>query len=104
MEYWRGFMSWPIDRNWKCPTCGAGRNMLIWGMIHAQCRCDKCHTEFYMRDFETKEILTTPFCMLREEYKEPARFAFKHYEKPISRLSDGEWDYAFSQCMKGEDE
>jgi len=99
MQYWRGLMDWPVDRDWKCPTCGESRGILIWGFIHAQCRCDNCHTEFYMRD-ENGERVETPICQLREEYKEPAKFAFEYFKKPISKLDDDEWDYAFGQCME----
>jgi hypothetical protein len=97
MEYWRGWMNWPLAKNWTCPTCG--NCILVWGFIHAQCRCDTCHTQFMMRD-ENKKIVTVPICLLKEEYKEPAKAAFEYFKKPIDKLYDDEWDFAFSECME----
>ena len=92
MEYWRGQMDWPLERAWKCETCGENHG-LEWGLVHAQCRCNKCHTQYYMRaDDEERTILTNPKCMLKDEYKEPARQAFMAYNIPIDELSDVQWD------------
>jgi hypothetical protein len=98
MQYWRGFMNWPLDRDWKCPTCG--ERVLIWGFIHAQCRCDVCHTEFHMRDLETNDVVNIPILMLKKEYQEPAKLGYEHLKKPISEFSDDDWDYAF-ELVKG---
>ena len=92
MEYWRGGMDWPLDGDWKCETCG--RNVgLEWGMVHAQCRCNDCHTQYYMRaDNEERTILKTPKCMLKDEYKTPLKDAWGKYGIPIDELSDEQID------------
>lgn len=91
MEEWRGYMNWPLNPDWKCQTCG-GRS-LIWGMQHAACRCDTCHTEYYMRDAR-KNIIDTPICMLKDEYLVPAMIGYAKFHKPISEWSDSEWNEA----------
>ena len=88
MEYWRDVMNWPVDSDWKCETCRKNEG-LKWGMVHAQCRCNNCHTQYYMReDDEPRTILTTPGCMLKEEYKEPIRKAYEKYQIPIDEMTD----------------
>lgn len=92
MKYWRGYMDWTIDSHWKCETCGEYQG-LEWGLIHAQCRCNNCHTQYFMRaDDEQKTILTIPKCLLKDEYQEPARKAWIKYHVPIDSLSDSQWD------------
>lgn len=89
MEYWQGLMNWPIDRKWKCETCGTNTG-LEWGLVHARCRCNQCHTQYHMRD--DKEILTWPKCMLKDEYKEPAKLAWERFATPVDELTDEQWD------------
>jgi len=91
MNYWSGHMNWPIDQDWKCEICG-GTN-LIWGMINGVCRCDKCYTEYGMRDDENK-IVTRPIWFIKPEYAKPAKWGWETYKKPISEFSDDEWDVA----------
>lgn len=87
MEYWEGVMNWPLDENWKCPTCG--QRGLQWGLVHAQCRCVVCHTQFTMReDDEKRTITTTPICELKDEYKEPLKLAYQKYQIPIDDMTD----------------
>jgi len=101
MEYWRGVMDWPLDKDWRCETCGQNVG-LEWGMVHAQCRCNDCHTEYYMRDDdEQRTILVTPKCMMKNEYKEPARLAWARYQISIDELSDEQWDECFKE-LEGE--
>jgi len=92
MNAWYGFMDWPLDRDWQCETCDE-RWPLIWGITHGTCRCDKCHTEYRMRD-EGGTVVTRPICRLKEEYRRPARWAWKKWGRPISDLHDLEWDKA----------
>lgn len=88
MEYWRGQMDWPIDKNWVCETCGLNVG-LEWGFVHAQCRCNECHTQYYMRDGDKERtILTTPRCMIKDEYKEPVKKAYTKYHIPVDEITD----------------
>ena len=89
MDYWRGVMNWPIDKDWVCDTCGENHG-LEWGLIHAQCRCNECHTQYFMRDSDA--IFTRPKCALKDEYKEPAKKAWAKYHLPVDELSDEQWD------------
>ncbi len=87
MEYWSGRMDWPLDKDWICETCGDNYG-LEWGMVHAQCRCNHCHTEYSMRDTnEERTILTAPRCMLKDEYKEPIKLAYAQLAKPINEIT-----------------
>lgn len=90
MNYWRGFMDWPIDRDWVCETCGEYAG-LIWGIVHARCRCDRCHTEYQMRD-EQGDIVTKPISQLKPEYKEAAKRGWEKFKKPIDEFTDDEWE------------
>ena len=96
MEYWRGYVNWPLDPNWSCKTCG-GRT-LIWGIQHGVCRCDDCHTQYTMQ--ENDKRITQPKCLLKPEYQEPAQAGWKYYHKPISQWHDEMWDFAFSMCAE----
>lgn len=87
--YWQGFMNWPLDENWKCEICGSRR--LTWGLVHAQCRCDVCHTQYRMREKEGK-VVTIPICQLKPEYCIPAKLGWSKLKKPVDELSDSEWD------------
>ena len=90
MNYWRGYMDWPLNSTWKCETCGKNAG-LEWGLIHAQCRCNHCHTEYRMRDNQ-KQIVDTPICQLKEEYKKAARAAVAKYNVAIDEITDEQWD------------
>lgn len=90
MNYWQGFMNWGLQPNWTCETCGEYAG-LTWGMVHAQCRCNKCHTEYRMRN-KKDEIVTQPISQLKDEYKEPAKNGWQKYGKPIDEFTDNEWD------------
>ena len=88
MEYWRGQMNWPIDKGWKCQTCEQNEG-LEWGLVHAQCRCNVCHTEYYMRaDDEERTLLTTPKCMLKDDYKAPVKQVWDKYHVTMSEMTD----------------
>ncbi len=89
MAYWEGYMNWPLDTDWVCQTCGT-YNGLTWGLTHAQCRCNTCHTQYFMRDRD-REILTTPECLLKPEYEEPARILWKLHNIPIDEFTDEMW-------------
>ena len=94
--YWKGVMSWPIDTDWKCETCGQEFSILFggltWGLANGVCRCDKCHTQYKMRDSDI--IVTTPACLLKDEYKDPAKALWGKYQIPISEFTDSDWDGA----------
>ena len=89
MDYWNGYMNWGIDKNWKCEVCGKYEGM-IWGLVHATCRCNVCHTEYRMRDGKD-EVVDTPICQLKPEFFEPAKIGFAKYNKPIDEFTDEEW-------------
>ena len=92
MNYWQGFMNWPIERDWKCETCGQNVG-LEWGLVHAQCRCNECHSVYYMRnDDEERTLRTVPFSMLKDEYKEPMKKGYEKYGVPIDELTDDQID------------
>jgi hypothetical protein len=95
MEYWSGIMNWPISREWRCETCGEYA-CLVWGMIHGVCRCDNCHTQYHMRP--DGEIVTVPFCLLKPEYKAPARAGWPEYKRAITQWDDSMWDWAFERA------
>ena len=91
MEYWRGYMDWPIDPEWYCEICGD--NVLIWGLVHGVCRCRSCHVQYDMGN--AKEPRTTPLCMLKEDYREPYLWTWDRMQKPVDELTDEQWDMAF---------
>jgi len=91
MNYWEGYMDWTLNPAWVCETCGE-HTVLQWGLIHAQCRCEQCHTQYIMRD-EDDKVVTTPICLLKPEYKIPAKKLWNKYHKPIDEATDNEWDF-----------
>ena len=88
MEYWRGYMDWPLDLDWKCESCNS-RN-LIWGFPHALCHCDICHTQYRMRD-ENNERVTIPISQLKDEYKETVKKGWNNFKIPLDEFSDKQW-------------
>lgn len=93
MEYWEGNMNWKVDTDWVCETCGK-RIGMTWGLVHAECRCDNCHTPYMMRDYnkDGDPIITIPISQLKEEYKEPLKLAWQKYSRPIDGLTKEEWE------------
>lgn len=102
--YWTGAMNWPLKKDWECVVCGFGPKIamreelsmslgLTWGLVHAECRCDRCHTVYYMRDNsrEGRPIVDVPISMLKPEYLEAAKRAWKAWAKPLDELTDDEW-------------
>jgi len=89
MEYWSGYMDWPLDSDWRCEICG-GRSM-TWGFVHAQCRCNNCHTQYMMRDAKRQRV-TVPISMLKPEYKAPAKSAWAALRIPVDELRDQDWE------------
>ena len=90
MEYWQGYMNWPLQKDWKCEICG--KRGLIWGLAHAQCRCDNCHTEYYMRDNDKDTTLDVPKCMLKPEYKLAFLKIYQETPMKIEDIPDELWD------------
>jgi len=99
MDEWYGAMDWPVVAGWRCEVCGAGPEYLIWGLVHAQCRCDRCHTRYRMRD-ERRNVVTTPICQLKEEYYEQVKRGWALFQKPIDEWSDAEWREAKEAASK----
>ncbi len=100
LEYWKGSMNWPLDVHWKCVTCGTGPFMLAglmansnltWGLPHALCRCDTCHTHYRMRD-EDGEMTPTPICQLKPEFRESAQILWERDSIPLNEITDEAWD------------
>ncbi len=90
MDYWEGMMDWPLDKEWKCEICDS--RSLIWGMIHAQCRCTICHAEYTMRDIEDRDIvLTIPFIMIKPEYLNQLKNYWVEKGNQLSKISDAEY-------------
>jgi len=97
MNYWRGMMDWFVDKEWICETCGQNVG-LEWGLVHGQCRCNDCHTQYQMRaNDKDRTILTIPKCLLKEEYKIPAKQAWEKYHIPINELTGEQWDEFVTQ-------
>lgn len=89
MNYWRGFMDWPIKPDWLCEVCGEYKG-LTWGLVHAQCRCNNCHAVYTMRDGADK-VVDTPISQLKDEYRAPAIAGFKKFQIPLSKFTEQQW-------------
>ena len=86
MEYWRGTMNWPMDRDWKCEVCDQHTG-LEWGFTHAQCRCNHCHAIYSMRATdEARTILTTPRMTMKEEWLQPILDGWANHQRFIEDL------------------
>ena len=89
MEYWEGYMDWPLDKDWICEICG-NRSVLIWGLTHAVCRCSECHMQYTMRNDED-EVVSTPICMIKEDYRTAAIEGHKKLKIPLSEFTKEQW-------------
>lgn len=107
MNYWKDAMSWPIDPDWKCEICGMtppaslidlvmGKPYLTWGLRNGDCRCDACHTQYTMRDWEAEGFspVTTPICLLKPEYKTAFVKLWEEEHRPVDQITDEEWETA----------
>ncbi len=92
MNYWEGYMDWPLDKEWRCEICG-GR-ALTWGIVHAMCRCDRCHVHYMMRDKGKDEVITVPRSIIKPEYGEAFKTIFRETSKRLEDVADEEWDKA----------
>jgi len=99
---WRGVMNWPIQEGWCCEICGTrpyGYGLghithgLTWGFSYGQCRCDACHTVYWMRDKDGP--VTTPIMGFKDHYVPVLRAGWQEFATPID-----EWDEA--QTKKAE--
>lgn len=90
MEYWRGIMDWPLDPDWTCELCGQNHG-LTWGFVNGQCRCNNCHTHYYMRD-DLGQAITRPKWTIDPQYREAAQRLFTKEGTPIDTWSDETWD------------
>lgn len=99
MRYWRGVMDWPMKPDWLCPICGENQG-LTWGFVHAECRCNRCHAVFTMRDSEGVR-LREPKCLLRKEYFDVASSIWHETWTPLDQVDDETWA-KFMQEQTGE--
>lgn len=88
MNYWSGYMNWPLMEGWFCEVCN--HRGLTWGFVHGICRCDNCHTEYHMRPDGT--VINIPFCMLKDDYREAAKVGWEKFRSPITSWDDDKWD------------
>ena len=98
MEYWRGIVTWEIDKDWKCDICGDTSHFLIWGLVHAECRCNRCHAPYILQD--DNGYVTRPILNIKPEYIEPAKAGWPHLMKPLDELTPKEWEHAASFITK----
>jgi len=94
LEYWNGWMNWPVRLGWTCQTCGKDHGWLEWGIVHGTCRCGNCHTQYDMGTARQKKL--EPQCRLKSEYKAPAKWAWEQWQIPVDELSDTKWKEAFA--------
>lgn len=89
-QFW-GVMDWPLSPSWKCIVCGKRR--LLWGILHAHCCCQTCHTEYDMRDYSQpgNRVVDTPITSLKDEFLQPAKLAWANWHKPLDELSLEQW-------------
>jgi len=90
MNYWEGYMNWPLHKDWECPFCGG--YLLIWGFTHGVCRCNLCHAQFTMRQHGKR--VTTPVCLVKPEYATAFTKLWAEQNRPIDDYSDKEWGAA----------
>ena len=91
MEAWRGLMNWPREKGWSCEICGG--TTLIWGLLHARCRCVHCHTQYHMRD-ESDSVVTKPICMLKPNYFAAFKKLWPELRVYIEDVTDEQWEAA----------
>ena len=94
MNYWEGWMNWKLNEDWKCEICGA-HGPLIWGLRHARCRCDTCHTQYHMRD-KHSNVVTTPICQLKPELKEKVKAFWDKSKIPLDEWTEEQAKEAIS--------
>lgn len=94
MEYWRGHMNWAVDRDWMCEICGDPEKRdklwtpgMTWGMIHAECRCNRCHAVYRMRD-KDGVMITRPKLMIKEAYVDPFKKMWTERHLPFDEVAD----------------
>lgn len=90
MDYWQGYMNWPLSKDWVCEICGE-KVWLEWGMMHAQCRCSLCHTQYRMKDDKDK-MVDIPICQIKPEYYETWKKLWQNLHKPLEQITDEEWE------------
>jgi hypothetical protein len=93
MECWHDMMNWPLTPGWKCEICGYDPPWgtgLTWGLVNGVCRCDQCHVEYTMK--REGEVLTTPFCLLKPEYRAAFERIWAEHQTPVDEVTDAMWD------------
>lgn len=90
MSYWRGTVNRPIVKGWKCKICDEDSSWLVWGLFNGECRCERCHHVYTMR--QNNDILTTPLSLLREDYEKAAYFGWQERHTPMDHWTEEFWD------------
>lgn len=90
MDYWQGWMNWPLHKEWACEVCDDKNASLEWGILHGQCRCNACHTEYTMRD-PKGEVVMKPICIIKPLYLEAFKKMWKRDKKKMSCITEEEW-------------
>ena len=98
MNYWEGYMNWPVKNGWKCETCGDYEGM-TWGFVHGTCRCNQCHAQYTMRDKKGNAV-DIPLSLLKDDYKEPAKTGWELFKTPMSEWEDSEWEQAIAKAKE----
>lgn len=83
-------MDWQVDEDWICEICNT-KSRLVWGMVHAECRCNNCHAIYIMRDDNGNRI-TKPIINIKDDYIQPAKDGYVKLQKPIDEFTKEEWN------------
>lgn len=100
MDYWKGFMDWPLAPDWACEFCGEQAG-LTWGMPHGMCRCNNCHAVYRMYDEDGKRT-AVPQDAMKSEYSAAFRLIWAELQIPASDVSDKVWDEYIAKTRKEE--
>ena len=92
-------MDWPLDKDWVCEICG--KRNLMWGFIHAQCRCAICHTQYRMRD-GGGNVVRKPIIYLKPEYYEVIKLIWDETKTRCSDLTSELLDEYMDRAREGQ--
>lgn len=100
LSQWRGQMSWPLERTWKCEICGNAPFLIAdigylwtgleWGITHGVCRCTDCHAQYNMRNAKGNPV-AMPILSIKDEYKAAAKVGWSRRLKPLDEWSNEMW-------------
>jgi len=100
MEYWKGKMDWQLEPSWKCETCGKSVG-LTWGLVNGECRCNLCHTPYYMKD-KDGNITSVPKNDIIAKYRDEVKALYEKYQRPIEEIPEEEYKKLRDSMNKGE--